>query len=64
MINNNKRFELPNIKSVERVDKHISYGNGSNYISNPGKFSGFNGMSTGINILKVNNIMLNQTAPK
>jgi len=49
-------LDLPNIKSVERVDKHSPFGLGSNYIGNPSKFSGFNGMSTGVNILRINNI--------
>jgi len=48
---NTKRLELPNIKSVERVEKANNYGLGSNYIQHPSKFSGLYGMSTGLNIL-------------
>ena len=57
---NTKRLELPNIKSVERVEKANNYGLGSNYIQHPSKFSGLYGMSTGLNILWINNIQLNQ----
>lgn len=38
------------------------FGVGSAYVCGPGKFSGTNGVATGVNILRVNNLSLANTS--
>ena len=61
------RVKLPEISTSQepvKRNKNNLFGVGSSYLDNPSQFSGSNGMSTGLNILRINNIELDEKNKK